>query len=80
MGLSKGELRDGFTLSQVSDEGQLLAWVKDAVAANPRAVDDVKAGKERAIGAIVGAVMKLSKGKANPALVNQLIKKTIGAD
>jgi len=66
-------------LAQVSDEGAVLEWVKQAVAANPKAVADVKAGKTQAVGAIVGTVMKLSKGKANAALVNKLIKETIAA-
>jgi aspartyl-tRNA(Asn)/glutamyl-tRNA(Gln) amidotransferase subunit B len=64
-------------LSQVSDEGAVLEWVRQALAANPKAAEDLKGGKDRAIGAIVGAVMKLSKGKANPALVNKLIKETV---
>lgn len=64
-------------LSQVSDEGPIRAWVAEALAANPKAVEDLKAGKERAAGAIVGAVMKLSKGKANPALVNRLIQEAL---
>lgn len=64
-------------LSQVSDEGAVSQWVRQALAANPKAAEDLKGGKDRAIGAIVGAVMKLSKGKANPALVNKLIKETV---
>jgi len=67
-------LVDKLGLSQVSDEKQIRAWVTDALASNPKAVADIKAGKQAAAGAIVGAVMKLSKGKANPALVNRLIK------
>jgi aspartyl-tRNA(Asn)/glutamyl-tRNA(Gln) amidotransferase subunit B len=66
-------------LAQVSDEGAVRDWVKQALAANPKAVEDLKAGKDRAIGSIVGTVMKLSKGKANPALVNKLIKETVNA-
>jgi aspartyl-tRNA(Asn)/glutamyl-tRNA(Gln) amidotransferase subunit B len=66
-------------LTQVSDDGQVLEWVKAALAANPKAAADLKGGKDAAIGAIVGAVMKLSKGKANPALVNKLIKETVKA-
>jgi aspartyl-tRNA(Asn)/glutamyl-tRNA(Gln) amidotransferase subunit B len=64
-------------LSQVSDESQIGGWVDQALAANPQAVDDIKNGKDRAIGAIVGTVMKLSKGKANPGLVNRLIMEKI---
>ena len=66
-------------LSQVSDDKQIMEWVKEAVAANPKAAADVKSGKDAAVGAIVGAVMKLSRGKANPALVNKLIKEAVQA-
>jgi aspartyl-tRNA(Asn)/glutamyl-tRNA(Gln) amidotransferase subunit B len=64
-------------LAQVSDDGPVREWVKQAVAANPKAVADLKGGKQAAIGAIVGAVMKMSKGKANPAVVNKLIKEAV---
>jgi aspartyl-tRNA(Asn)/glutamyl-tRNA(Gln) amidotransferase subunit B len=64
-------------LSQVSDEGQVLGWVREALAANSQAAQDIKNGKEQAVGRIVGAVMKLSKGKANPGLVNKLIKEAV---
>jgi aspartyl-tRNA(Asn)/glutamyl-tRNA(Gln) amidotransferase subunit B len=66
-------------LSQVSDDKQIMEWVKAAVAANPKAAADVKGGKDAAVGSLVGAVMKLSKGKANPALVNKLIKEAVQA-
>jgi aspartyl-tRNA(Asn)/glutamyl-tRNA(Gln) amidotransferase subunit B len=66
-------------LSQVSDDKQVMEWVKAAVAANPKAAADLKGGKDAAIGSLVGAVMKLSKGKANPALVNKLIKEAVQA-
>ena len=66
-------------LSQVSDDKQIMEWVKQAVAANPKAAADVKGGKDAAVGSLVGAVMKLSKGKANPALVNKLIKEAVQA-
>jgi aspartyl-tRNA(Asn)/glutamyl-tRNA(Gln) amidotransferase subunit B len=64
-------------LAQVSDEAQLAAWVKAALAANAQAAADLKSGQERAVGALVGAVMKLSKGKANPVIVNRLIQESI---
>ncbi|OGS00996.1 MAG: aspartyl/glutamyl-tRNA amidotransferase subunit B [Elusimicrobia bacterium RBG_16_66_12] len=66
-------------LAQVSDDKQIQDWVRQALAANPKAAADLKSGKEAAIGSIVGAVMKLSKGKANPALVNKLIKEAVQA-
>ncbi len=60
-------------LVQISDEGAIKAVVEKIVAANPQSVADFKAGKDRAIGFLVGQVMKETKGKANPGLVNQLI-------
>ncbi len=63
---------------QVSDEGQLEAWAKAALEANPKAVADYKKGNKAAIGALVGTVMKLSKGKANPRVINQLLAKLLG--
>jgi len=63
---------------QVSDEGQLEEWAKSAIAANPKAVADYQKGNKAAIGALVGGVMKLSKGKANPRTVSQLLAKLLG--
>lgn len=65
-------------LVQVSDEGQLEEWAKSAIAANPKAVADYQKGNKAAIGALVGGVMKLSKGKANPRLVSQMLGKLLG--
>lgn len=64
-------------LVQISDEGALKQIVADVIAANPQAIDDFKAGHERAVGFLVGQVMKQTKGKANPPLVNKLIVETI---
>lgn len=63
---------------QVSDEGQLETWAKEAMAANPKAVADYQKGNKAAIGALVGGVMKLSKGKANPKMISQLLAKLLG--
>lgn len=65
-------------LSQVSNEADLMKFVDEVLAENPKIVEDVKGGKERAIGSLVGALMKKTKGQANPQLANQLIKKRIG--
>lgn len=65
-------------LVQISDEGAILAIVEQIVAANPQSVEDFKAGKQKAIGFLVGQVMKESKGKANPALVNKLLQDVLG--
>lgn len=63
---------------QVSDEGQLEEWAKAAIEANPKAVADYQKGNKAAIGALVGGVMKLSKGKANPRIISQILNKLLG--
>jgi aspartyl-tRNA(Asn)/glutamyl-tRNA(Gln) amidotransferase subunit B len=65
-------------MGQISDDGALKKMVEDALAANPKALEDFKAGKAAALGAIVGAVMKASKGQANPAKVQEILKGVIG--
>jgi aspartyl-tRNA(Asn)/glutamyl-tRNA(Gln) amidotransferase subunit B len=65
-------------LLQESDEGAINEIVTTVLAANVKAAEDVKAGEMKAIGFLVGQVMKESKGKANPALAQQLIKKQLG--
>ena len=60
-------------LVQISDEGEIAKVVDEVVANNPKSVEDYRAGKEKALGALVGQVMKATKGKANPAVVNKLI-------
>jgi len=60
-------------LVQVSDEGALLKWVTEAIQNNPKSVEDFKNGKQKAVGSLVGQVMKASKGQANPQMVNKLI-------
>ena len=62
---------------QISDEGALVAIVEEAIANNPKSVEDYRAGKEKALGALVGQVMKATKGKANPAVVNKMILERI---
>lgn len=65
-------------LLQVSDEGEIAKIVAQVLAENAKAAEDVKAGEMKAIGFLVGQVMKLSQGKANPALAQDLIKKQLG--
>ena len=60
-------------MKQVSDEGALLAIVNSVLDANPQSIVDFKNGKNRAVGFLVGQVMKASKGQANPQLTNKLI-------
>ena len=61
-------------LEQVSDEGAIAKIVDEVLANNPQSVADFKAGKDRAIGFLVGQVMKASHGKANPGMVNKMLK------
>lgn len=61
-------------LAQVSDAGEIRTMCEDAIAANPKAVEDYRAGKEKALTSLVGQVMKASKGKANPGMVNELLR------
>lgn len=62
---------------QISDESALLGIVQQVIEANPQSVEDFQNGKDRALGFLVGQVMKATKGKANPQLVNQLIRKQL---
>lgn len=60
-------------LVQISDAGALKEMVAAVVEANPKSVEDYKAGKKKAMGFLVGQIMKASKGQANPAVINQLL-------
>jgi len=64
-------------LAQVSDTGALDQFCDEAIAANPKSVADYKAGKVAALNALKGQVMKLSKGKANPAVVGEILEKKL---
>ncbi|MCC7217675.1 MAG: Asp-tRNA(Asn)/Glu-tRNA(Gln) amidotransferase subunit GatB [Burkholderiales bacterium] len=65
-------------LRQISDTGAIERIVDDAIAANPAIVAEYKAGKDKAFNSLVGKVMAASKGKANPAQVNAILKKKLG--
>ena len=65
-------------LIQVSDESELVMIIEQVLSENPKATDDVKAGEMKAIGFLVGQVMKASQGRANPAIVQNLIKQQLG--
>lgn len=64
-------------LVQITDTGAIEKAVDDIIAANPREVDRYKAGEEKLIGFLVGQVMKTTKGKANPPMVNELLKRKL---
>jgi aspartyl-tRNA(Asn)/glutamyl-tRNA(Gln) amidotransferase subunit B len=65
-------------LAQVSDAGAIEKLVDEAIAAGAKQVADYRAGKEKALQSLVGQVMKASKGKANPAQVNQILRRKLG--
>ena len=64
-------------LVQITDEDAIAAVVDEVINANPKSVQDYKAGKEKALGFLVGQVMKATRGKANPALVNKMLKEKL---
>ena len=66
-------------LKQVSDVGAIEKMIDDVLAANQKSVDEFRAGKEKAFNALVGQVMKASRGQANPAQVNELLRRKLGA-
>lgn len=66
-------------LKQVSDTGAIEAIINDVLAANQAMVEEYKAGKEKAFNALIGQCMKASKGKANPAQVNELLKQKLSS-
>jgi aspartyl-tRNA(Asn)/glutamyl-tRNA(Gln) amidotransferase subunit B len=64
-------------LKQISDSGELEKLVTRVIGENSKSVEEFKAGKEKAFNALVGQVMKAAKGKANPAQVNEILKKKL---
>ncbi len=64
-------------LKQMNDSGALEAIVDEVIAANPKSVEEYRAGKDKAFNALVGQIMKASKGKANPAQASEILKRKI---
>jgi aspartyl-tRNA(Asn)/glutamyl-tRNA(Gln) amidotransferase subunit B len=64
-------------LVQISDSSEIIAIVEGVIAANPQSVADYKAGKDKAIGFLVGQIMKQTKGRANPDMVNTLLRERL---
>src|ERR1700735_3531241 len=77
-GESAATIIDREGLRQISDTGALEKIVDEVIAASPKQVEQYKSGKTGVIGYLVGQVMKLSKGQANPAAVNELLKAKLG--
>jgi aspartyl-tRNA(Asn)/glutamyl-tRNA(Gln) amidotransferase subunit B len=65
-------------LKQINDTGALEAIIDEVLAANPKNVEEFKGGNTKALNGLVGPIMKASKGKANPAQVNELLMKKLG--
>ena len=64
-------------LKAVNDEGALRSTIEEIIAANPKSVEDYHSGKEKALGFLVGQTMKAMKGKADPGMVNQILKELL---
>jgi len=77
-GATADEVIDKQGLRQVTDSGAIEAMIDEVLAANQKSVDEFRAGKDKAFNALVGQVMKASKGKASPAQVNELLRKKLG--
>ena len=77
-GKTADEIIETQGLKQITDTGAIEALVDEVLAANPGNVAEFKAGKEKALNALVGQIMKAAKGKANPQQVNDLLRKKLG--
>lgn len=75
--LTVDEIIDDLGLKQISDSGEIESLVQQVVDSNASMVEEFKSGKDKAFNALVGQVMKLSKGKANPSQVSDILKKKI---
>jgi aspartyl-tRNA(Asn)/glutamyl-tRNA(Gln) amidotransferase subunit B len=75
---SAGSIVEEKGLKQITDSSAIEKIVAEVIQANPSQVEELKGGKEKVLGFLVGQVMKASKGKANPGMVNKLLKEQIG--
>lgn len=67
-------------LEQVQDDGQIESWCREALAGNPSVAEDVRAGKDKAVGALIGPVMQASKGSADPKMVRETLLRLISEE
>jgi aspartyl-tRNA(Asn)/glutamyl-tRNA(Gln) amidotransferase subunit B len=65
-------------MSQIKDKDELTKVLDDVIGANAKPVEDYKNGKEAALTFLVGQVMKATRGKANPKIVNEMLKERMG--
>jgi aspartyl-tRNA(Asn)/glutamyl-tRNA(Gln) amidotransferase subunit B len=77
-GAAPGEIVRAKALGQISDAGELAGVVDGVIAANPKSVGDYRAGKTKALGFLVGQIMKATGGKGNPQVVNALLRERLG--
>ncbi|MCY0386899.1 Asp-tRNA(Asn)/Glu-tRNA(Gln) amidotransferase subunit GatB [Robbsia sp. Bb-Pol-6] len=77
--LAADRIIDAKGLRQISDSGALETMIDEVLAANPKSVEEFRAGKEKAFNALVGQAMKATRGKANPAQVNDLLRAKLAA-
>lgn len=77
-GKSPKQLVDEKGLGQISDTGAIETICAEVIAENPKVIEEIKAGKDRAFGSLVGQVMKKSGGKVNPSMANDVLKRLIG--
>ena len=75
---SAAEIVNAKGLSQISDKGEMEQVIRDVIARNEKSVNDYRGGKKTAITFLVGQVMKHTQGKANPAMVNEMLRKCLG--
>ena len=76
-GKSAREIVEASGQTQISDEGELLEVVRRVISENERIAADFRGGKERSLGFLVGQVMKHTDGRANPGLVNTLLRREL---
>ncbi|MBI2979693.1 MAG: Asp-tRNA(Asn)/Glu-tRNA(Gln) amidotransferase subunit GatB [Chloroflexi bacterium] len=79
-GKDPADIIDEQGLTQINDTGQIEEAVSQVIAANAQAVADFRSGKETALKFLVGQVMRLTGGRANPQMVNELLKKKLGEE
>lgn len=77
-GEKPNQIADRLNLIQVSDSAELEQIIEQIIEENPKPVTDYKSGEPRALGFLVGQAMKASKGKANPAMVNDILRSKLG--
>ena len=79
-GKDPGAIVEEKGITQISDEEELVRHIKEAIGENPASVDDYRKGKQKALGFLVGQVMRKTKGRANPQLVNELLLRILGEE